>query len=110
MVEDASNPWLKIPAEEYEDHLSDPGVGQSRFLEKMFCKAMALLGCAAGNGLDHIHPERTEKITAVDINSRYLGILDKRFASKIKVEHETITLKSKKSFYVAAYKKFRGMD
>ena len=85
------NPWLKIPAADYENHMAHPGVGQSIFLEQLFKKALheydastiALLGAATGTGLEHLDPRKTKKLTAVDINEEYLHILAQRFSDRI---------------------------
>jgi SAM-dependent methyltransferase len=38
-----------------------------------------LLGCATGNGLEHVNPAVTQKVTGVDVNLQYLGIARQRF-------------------------------
>jgi len=82
-----TNPWHRIPASDYEGHMDHPDVGQLSFLAGAFRKAMddhnavavALLGCATGNGLQFVNPSRTKRVTAVDINGEYLKILRKRY-------------------------------
>jgi len=52
-----SNPWLQIPAEDYEGHLSVPNVDQLQMLNKIFAnvlnevppQSIAALGCTTGN-------------------------------------------------------------
>ncbi len=91
VVEPVINPWLKIPAADYENHMVHPGVGQSIFLEQIFKKALheydaatiALLGAATGNGLEHLDTRKTKKLTAVEINEEYLHILAQRFSDRI---------------------------
>lgn len=86
------NPWLNIPASDYEGHMSSPNVGQLSFLAKTFkeslenhdCRAVALLGCATGNGLEYIKNEVSHRVTAVDINPEYLKILRQRFGNSIR--------------------------
>lgn len=83
------NPWLKIPLEEYERHMSDPAVEQAGFLSEQFSKALSnwnpesvlFAGCAGGNGLQCIVPAHTGKLTAVDINPEYLAVAKERFNS-----------------------------
>jgi SAM-dependent methyltransferase len=81
------NPWLNIPAADYEAHMGSPDVGQLAFLGRTFkeaverydCSAVALLGCATGNGLEYVNREMTKKVTVVDINPEYLEMVRKRF-------------------------------
>jgi len=85
------NPWLKIPAADYEAHMSSPNVDQLAFLGRTFkealdrhdCSAVALLGCATGNGLEHINSETTKRLTAVDISPEYLEILRQRYEKSV---------------------------
>ena len=86
-----SNPWLQIPASDYEGHMDDPDVDQLSFLSRMFKEALddhqpasiALLGCATGNGLEVINPKITTRVTAIDINPEYLKILHQRYSKAI---------------------------
>jgi trans-aconitate methyltransferase len=81
------NPWLHIPAADYEGHMSAPHIAQAQFLSQVFKEALrvydastvALLGCATGNGLEYINSAVTCKVTAVDINQDYLEILCQRY-------------------------------
>lgn len=71
--------------------MSNPDVNQSSFLARAFeralelhdCSTVALLGCATGNGLQHVKRGRTDRVTAVDINPEYLEVLRQRHASRI---------------------------
>lgn len=84
-----NNPWLHIPAADYEAHMTK--VGQAQLISKMTlrclksCKpaSFALLGCSTGNGLEHVDPEITEELYVVDINSEYCKITAKRFGEKL---------------------------
>jgi SAM-dependent methyltransferase len=86
-----TNPWFGIPAADYEGHMSSPGVGQQAFIADLFrsalaahdCCSVALLGCATGNGLEHVDIHCTERITAVDFNPEYLEILRRRFGRRL---------------------------
>jgi ubiquinone/menaquinone biosynthesis C-methylase UbiE len=77
------NPWLDIPAGDYEGHMSHQSVGQLQALNDIFAeivvtfepRRLAVLGCATGNGFEHIRPDVTESVIAVDINREYLDIL-----------------------------------
>ena len=85
------NPWLTIPWRDYEGHMSHPAVKQSQFLSDVFrdaiCKyepeSLVALGCATGNGFEHINPNVSKRVVAVDINHKYLDILQERFRSLI---------------------------
>jgi len=86
-----TNPWLNIPASDYEGHMSLPEVNQLSFLGDVFKETLAkydnssiaYLGCATGNGLEYIIDKKTYKLTAIDINPKYLEILRNRYKSKI---------------------------
>lgn len=88
---DIPNPWLSIPASDYEGHMASPGVEQLQFLNGLFRDLieelrpvhLAVLGCATGNGFEHIDPGITRKVTGIDINRRYLNVLRERFSAKI---------------------------
>jgi ubiquinone/menaquinone biosynthesis C-methylase UbiE len=90
MKDDKTNPWLLIPADEYEGHMSDESVGQLQALNKIFCdnlkfylpESLCVLGCTTGNGFEHIIPAITKKITGIDLNENYLKILRERFGEK----------------------------
>lgn len=81
------NPWLLIPASDYEVHMDSPEVGQSRLLNEVFRdvvsayhpRSMAVIGCTTGNGFEHIDFNITKKVFAIDINAEYLRILRDRF-------------------------------
>jgi ubiquinone/menaquinone biosynthesis C-methylase UbiE len=74
---------LDIPAGDYEGHMSHQSVGQLQALNDIFAeivvtfepRRLAVLGCATGNGFEHIRPDVTESVIAVDINREYLDIL-----------------------------------
>ena len=84
-----ANPWLGIPLEDYEGHMSLPDVGQLPVLAELFrcaleyCRpeSVAVLGIAGGNGLEHIDCSVTERIVGVDINPRYLDEVRRRFGA-----------------------------
>ncbi|MCA9194196.1 MAG: class I SAM-dependent methyltransferase [Planctomycetales bacterium] len=86
-----NNPWLSIPAEEYEMHMAHPDVLQSQFLEEVFAdgirlsapRSIALLGCATGNGLQHVDAEKVTRVTAVDLNLAYLAVARDRCAHRL---------------------------
>ncbi len=81
------NPWLEIPAEDYEGHMGSPEVGQLSLLNQLFKRilqeiqpgSLAILGCTTGNGFEHIDLNITKSILGVDINPDYLHIARSRF-------------------------------
>jgi len=85
------NPWLQIPAYDYEAHMALPEVAQSQALSKLMALALAeytptslaVIGCTTGNGFEHIDTMYTQRVVGVDINPTYLGILKSRFAGMI---------------------------
>jgi len=82
-----TNPWLRIPASDYEGHMSSPNVAQQQFLAQTFKESLnkhdssiiALLGCATGNGLEYATKDAIRRVTAIDINPEYLEILRRRY-------------------------------
>ena len=86
-----TNPWLNIPASDYEGHMRAPNVAQTSLLAEIFkeslsnynCNSIALLGCTTGNGLEYIDNSITKNLTVIDINPEYLKILVKRYGKQI---------------------------
>ncbi len=84
-----TNPWLNIPASDYDGHMAE--VGQSQVLSRIFLQTilgfspnkLGLLGCATGNGLEHIDQRRVEEVHIVDINPQYLRIAVDRYKKRI---------------------------
>lgn len=91
MNKHTENPWLSIPAFDYEGHMSSPAVAQFSLLSREFKRALCaanpssimVLGCATGNGLEHVDPSVTRRLTAVDINPDYCSLVEKRFSHNI---------------------------
>jgi ubiquinone/menaquinone biosynthesis C-methylase UbiE len=85
------NPWLQIPACDYENHMALPEVAQAQalgnlmasVLEEFTPASLAVIGCSTGNGFEHIDHAHTRRVVGVDINAAYLSILEARFADKI---------------------------
>jgi len=83
------NPWLNISHSDYENHMFE--VGQSQVLnslvkyclDKYYPENFALLGCSTGNGLEHVIPEITKRVYAIDINPVYLNKTKEKFDRKI---------------------------
>jgi hypothetical protein len=67
--------------------MSSPDVAQQPFLARAFKDSLdehdgstvALLGCATGNGLEFVDKDVTRRVTAIDLNPEYLGILRRRY-------------------------------
>src|ERR1019366_6008220 len=74
-----SNPWLEIPLDEYERHMSLLSIGQAQMLADQLAHLVAsyrptsvgIVGCAGGNGLDRIEPWPVELLFALDVNPRH---------------------------------------
>jgi len=85
------NPWLSIPASDYEGHMGSPSVRQLEFLSAIFGEILAefrpasvlLLGCATGNGIERIEAGRVRRLIGLDINQDYLGICRERHGGRI---------------------------
>ncbi len=85
------NPWLRIPASDYEAHMALPEVAQAQALSKLMASALteytpislAVIGCTTGNGFEHINTGRTRRVIGIDINPDYLKILETRFGGRI---------------------------
>jgi SAM-dependent methyltransferase len=78
----ADNPWLAIPAADYEGHMGATGVDQLAPLRAIFADVyarvrpsrMALLGCGAGNGADVVDARITTTFIGVDLNPEYVAL------------------------------------
>jgi SAM-dependent methyltransferase len=83
----ALNPWSVVPAADYERHMGPEGVDQLAPLSGIFQEVYAsaqpdrilVLGCATGNGFEHVNPAVTQNVVGVDVNLQYLGIARQRF-------------------------------
>ena len=83
------NPWLHVPLQDYEGHMSAPQVDQLRALSQLFAHVLeserpasiAIAGIAGGNGLEHICSSITHRIVGIDINPDYLAAVQQRYAS-----------------------------
>jgi SAM-dependent methyltransferase len=88
MPDQVVNPWMSIPEADYVGHMSSPAVGQRPALNQIFADALRVtrpnavlvVGCSNGNGLEHVDPTITARVTGVDINPAYLRSLADRFA------------------------------
>jgi SAM-dependent methyltransferase len=81
------NPWCIVPAADYEAHMGPEGVDQLAPLSALFQEAylgaqpdrLLVVGCGAGNGLEHVDPSVTRRVVGLDVNLQYLGICRQRF-------------------------------
>jgi SAM-dependent methyltransferase len=81
------NPWTIVPATDYERHMGPAGVDQLASLSALFQEAYLgaqpdralVVGCATGNGLEHVDPAVTRRVVGLDVNLQYLGICRQRF-------------------------------
>jgi ubiquinone/menaquinone biosynthesis C-methylase UbiE len=86
-----TNPWLHIPATDYEAHMALAEVAQTQALNALFASALAeyspssiaVLGCTTGNGFEHIDTSQIKRVVGVDINAEYLAVLKSLFWDKI---------------------------
>ena len=87
----ADNPWLQIPLDDYERHMSHDLVGQStllnaltkKYLDAIKPESVIFLGIAGGNGLEHIDNLITQKVYGIDINQDYLDTAFERYKHRI---------------------------
>ena len=86
-----TNPWLDIPLDDYERHMSHNLVGQATLLNSLTKKYLdgvkpetaLFLGIAGGNGLEHIENNITKNVYGIDINPGYLDIASARYKQAI---------------------------
>jgi len=84
------NPWLDIPLEEYEAHMSMPSVAQAQYLARSLGElvhtikptSVAVIGCAGGNGFDELPPKLVRRVVGVDINPRYIAAARRRYGRR----------------------------
>ena len=82
-----SNPWEDIALSDYENHMSLESVKQlqamNSIMKKQFgdypVRTATVLGIAGGNGLEHVSPDKFEKVYGVDINEEYLKAVKERY-------------------------------
>ena len=82
-----SNPWEEIALSDYENHMSLESVKQLQAMNSIMKKQFGsypvltamVLGIAGGNGLEHVSPDKFEKVYGVDINEEYLKAVKERY-------------------------------
>jgi SAM-dependent methyltransferase len=85
------NPWLDVPLDDYEGHMSLPAVGQAqmiaeqldRALERWAPTSVAVIGCAGGNGLERVAGRMVERVVAVDLNPDYIERSRARYGQRL---------------------------
>jgi hypothetical protein len=85
-------PWLDIPLGDYEGHMALPSIGQAKMLADHFERvitryapaSVAVIGCAGGNGLERIDPDRIGRVVAVDVNPEYIKQTGSRHSHRLK--------------------------
>jgi len=98
-----NNPWLNIPIDDYEKHMSHSSVGQlgllnsltKKYLKKINPAIAVFLGVAGGNGLEHIDNDITKEVIGIDINQKYVDVCHRRYHNIIptlKLLHLDITI------------------
>jgi hypothetical protein len=83
-----SNPFLEIPLEIYEKHMSLDSVYQLQTLNEIMrdqlnrydVSTSMILGVAGGNGLEHVDINKFDVVYGVDINSQYLETCRQRYS------------------------------
>ena len=87
MSDPSSAPWLSIPLDDYEGHMSAAEVGQLSVLADLFRSvvlrhrpaSVLIAGVAGGNGLEAIDSSITQRVVGLDINEQYLLAVKRRF-------------------------------
>ena len=82
-----SNPWEEIRLEDYEKHMALDSVRQLQALSGIMkaqleaypVRTAMIFGIAGGNGLEHIDPEKYDRVYGIDINREYLQAAEERF-------------------------------
>lgn len=86
-----SNPWKSIPLEDYEGHMALPAIGQAEMLANEFgsllndypAEAVAIIGCAGGNGFEQAADAGVVRLVGIDINDQYIAEAKQRFVHDI---------------------------
>ncbi len=81
------NPWEILDLSIYENHMNLENVDQIPLLNKIMksqlsyfnVDSVAIWGIAGGNGLEHISCKNFKKVHGIDINSKYLNEIKRRF-------------------------------
>jgi hypothetical protein len=82
------HPWLEVPIDDYEAHMSLPSVEQAQLLcaalERTITqfqpRSLAVFGVAGGNGLQFVDRAIVRRMVALDFNP-YVALCSRRFAA-----------------------------
>lgn len=82
------NPWKTLDLDIYENHMNLETVAQIPLLNKIMKSQLsyenidfvAILGVAGGNGLEYVSCNDFKKVYCIDINSKYLDVIKKRYS------------------------------
>ncbi len=85
------NPWTSVAPADYEAHMTSPEVAQLPVLAAILARDLAALrpssllvvGCATGNGLEHVDPAVTGRVVGVDINPAFLAVARERHEGRL---------------------------
>lgn len=85
------SPWLDIPLEDYEAHMTLPTIGQSQLIADQLDilvrahapSSVAILGCAGGNGFERLIDTSVSRVVGVDINPQYVEEARQRYAGRV---------------------------
>jgi len=85
------SPWLDIPLEDYEAHMSLPSVGQAQLIAEQLDElvrerapnSVAVVGCAGGNGFERLVGAGVSRVVGVDINAQYVERARERYAESL---------------------------
>ena len=83
-----NNPWEDIRLDDYENHMKLDSVMQLQTMNSMMkdqfgaypVTTAMVLGVAGGNGLEHVRPDKYQKVYGVDINGDYLCAVKERYS------------------------------
>lgn len=83
------HPWLEIPIDDYEAHMSLPSVGQAQLLcaalkrtvTQCQPRSLAVFGVAGGNDLQFVDRAVVHRMVALDFNPDYVALCSRRFAA-----------------------------
>ncbi len=86
------NPWTTVAPADYEAHMTSPAVAQLSVLSDIVARELASLrpasvlvvGCATGNGFEHIDPRATGRVVGIDVNRAFLAVLRERHGGRLR--------------------------
>jgi hypothetical protein len=86
-----NSPWLSIPLADYESHMALPQVAQAQLLSALLGRllrehaprAVAVIGCAGGNGFEQVPQGAATRVVGVDLNPAFLEQARARFGARL---------------------------